>query len=87
MFYMHNFGWGWWLVMSIGMVAFWALVIYGIIWLVRGGQNVQQRDEPSPESPRQILKRRLAQGEISVEEYERVLETLDDQPSKHSMAA
>ena len=66
---MHNFGWGWWTVMSIGMVVLWALVIYGLVWLVRGSQNVQQRDARPPESPRQILKRRLAHGEISVEEY------------------
>jgi putative membrane protein len=86
MFYMHNFGWGWWLVMSIGMVAFWALVIYAIVRLAHGGENVQQRDDLR-ETPKQILKRRLAQGEISVEEYERRLETLDDHPTKHSMAA
>ncbi len=87
MFYMHNFGWGWWLVMSIGMVAFWALVIYGIVWLIRGGQNVQQRVEPSPESPRQILERRLAAGEISIEEYRRLLETLDEGPPHRAQAA
>jgi putative membrane protein len=62
MFYMHSFGWGWWLVMSIGMVAFWALVIYGIVWLIRG-------------------------GEISIEEYRRLLEALDDRSPTHSMAA
>jgi putative membrane protein len=87
MFYMHNFGWGWWLVMSVGMVAFWALVIYGIVWLIRGGQNVQQRDEPSAESPRQILNRRLAAGEISTEEYRRLVETLDEGPPQHAKAA
>ena len=84
---MHSFGWGWWLVMSIGMVAFWALVIYGIVWLIRGGANPKQRDERPPESPRQILKRRLAEGEISIEEYGRLLEALDDRSPTHSMAA
>lgn len=68
-FYMHNLGWGWSTVMSIGMVAFWALVIYAIVWLIRSGQNVQQRDERPPETPEEILKRRLARGEISPEEY------------------
>jgi putative membrane protein len=51
MFYMHGIGWGWWLLMSVGMVAFWALVIYGIIWLVRGGGLSEPRDA-SHESPR-----------------------------------
>ena len=58
MFYMHDLGWGWWMVMSIGMLAFWALVIYGIVWLIRSGQNVQQRDERPPDTPEEILKRR-----------------------------
>ena len=87
MFYMHDIGWGWWLVMSLGMVAFWALVIYGIVWMMRARQNPQQRDEPSPEPSREILKRRLANGEISIEEYRQLLEALDGQPPRHSMAA
>lgn len=86
MFYMHNFGWGWWLLMSIGMVAFWAVVIYGIVWLARGGQNPRQRDEQPPEDPKAILKRRLAQGEISLEEYRRLSDALSDESEHHSMA-
>ena len=85
MFYMHDIGWGWWFLMSIGMVAFWALVIYGIVWLVRG-QTPQRREEPPTDPPREILKRRLAAGEISIDEYERLRETLDEQRHK-SVAA
>jgi len=72
MFYMHaaGWGWGWWLVMSVGMIAFWALIIYGIVWLLRG-RPAEDRDQARPQPPEQILKRRLAQGEISVDEYER----------------
>jgi putative membrane protein len=90
MFYMHNFGWGWWMVMSIGMVAFWVLLIYGIFWLVRGGQDAQKRGAPppeTPETPEQILKRRLAQGEISIEEYRRLAEALEQEPPRHPVAA
>jgi putative membrane protein len=87
MFYMHSFGWGWWLLMSIGMVAFWALVIYGIVWLARSSQNLQQRDEPPSESPRETLKRRLARGEISIEEYRELLRTLDEESPHRSVAA
>ncbi len=89
MFYMHDIGWGWWLVMSIGMLAFWALVIYAVVWLIRGGQNVQQQDQapPKSETPEEILKRRLARGEISIEEYRRLLDALKDEASRRSMAA
>jgi putative membrane protein len=86
MFYMHELGWGWWMVMSVGMVAFWALVVYGIVWLLRSGQNTQQRAEPAPDKPADILKRRLARGEISIDEYERLHKTIEDEPSE-SVAA
>ena len=26
---------GWWILMAIGMVLFWGLVIFGVVWLVR----------------------------------------------------
>ncbi len=83
MFYMHGagWGWGWWLVMSIGMVAFWALIIYAIVWLIRGGRSANPEIRPSrPESPEEILQRRLARGEISIEDYERLLAALRRHP-------
>jgi putative membrane protein len=79
MFYMHDIGWGWWFVMSIGMVAFWAAVIYGLVWMLRGERKAE-RDELPSDSPEQILKRRLAQGEISIEQYERLRETIEPRP-------
>ncbi len=75
MFYMHSFGWGWWLLMSIGMVAFWGLVIWGIVALVRGGGSVRGQAAES-ERPLDILQRRLARGEISTEEYEELRDAL-----------
>ncbi len=77
MWYMHDVGWGWWLLMSVGMVAFWALVLYGVVWLVRG--EALGRSKPAtPESPDEVLRRRLAEGEITIEEYERVRAALQD---------
>jgi putative membrane protein len=66
----HDFGDGWWIVMMIGMVLFWVLVAVGIVWLVRnlqGGTGSLGRGEPTPLA---VLDRRLAEGAISVEEYE-----------------
>jgi putative membrane protein len=78
MFYMHGtgWGWGWWVLMSIGMIAFWALIIYGIVWLVRGGPTAPSGRTPEP--PEEILKRRLALGEISLDEYERLHAAIRD---------
>jgi putative membrane protein len=73
MFYMQNLGWGWWLVMSVGMVALWALVIFGVVALARGGFGARDREsraEAPSASAVDILDRRLASGELSVEEYE-----------------
>ena len=30
-----NLDGGWWMVTGIGMIVFWALVILGVVWLVR----------------------------------------------------
>ena len=66
---MHmDYGWG----MGFGwifMILFWALVILGVIYLVKllaGGSKVSK----SNESAIDILKKRYAKGEISKEEFE-----------------
>ncbi len=87
MFYMHDFGWGWWLLMTVGMIAFWGLVIYGIVWLVRGGQNPQRPEQPPEQSPKEILQRRLAEGEISIDEYNKLLAALEEHKPPQSRAA
>jgi len=58
--------WGWFL-MSVTMVAFWALVI-GVVWYAvthatRGDHS------PAPRSPEQILDERFARGEIDADDY------------------
>jgi putative membrane protein len=80
MFYMHDIGWGWWLLMSIGMVAFWALVIYGAVWLLRG-ERPQGREQERLEDPQEVLKRRLAAGEISIDEYQQLRDAIEERPS------
>ena len=57
-------GVGWWIVMMLGMVIFWGAIIALVVWLVRGGFPSRG------ETPHEVLRRRLADGSISVEEYE-----------------
>ena len=73
---MHmDYGWG----MGFGwifMVAFWALVILGVVYLVKlvaGGSKSGQ----SNESALDILKNRYAKGEISKEEFEKMKADLE----------
>ena len=34
---MHDVGAGWWIVMMLLMFAFWGALIWGVVWLARGG--------------------------------------------------
>jgi uncharacterized membrane protein len=60
MFYMHSVGWGWWLVMSIGMIAFLAVVIMRIV-LLRG--RLRTGTQPSGDSPRADAQASRRRGE------------------------
>ncbi len=62
-------GWGSWILMTVAMVAFWAVVVYGVVALFRpgrGGDAPVGRVEP----PERILDERFARGEIGVEDYQ-----------------
>jgi putative membrane protein len=63
-----HMGGGWWIVMMLWMLIFWAAVIAGIVWLVRGGASESWRT-PRRETPRDVLDRRFAEGAISEDEY------------------
>ncbi|MGH2984455.1 MAG: SHOCT domain-containing protein [Solirubrobacterales bacterium] len=73
-----NFDWdhmdfdnGWWIVMGIGMILFWGLVILGIVWVVREVSGPRRAAQPggAPDAL-ETLDRRLAEGDITVEEYD-----------------
>jgi putative membrane protein len=69
--YYAGFGWGGWVVMTLSMVAFWALVVYAVVALTRG-----DRQPDAPKDPLRILDERFARGEIDEEEYHRHRDTL-----------
>ena len=73
--------WGW-LLMTLGMLGFWALVavVVGVALLRRPGQPDQQ--PPPDQQPRpgaeEILAERLARGELDPDEYRQRLQTLQE---------
>lgn len=73
-------GWGFSL-MIIGMAIFWALVVAGIVALLRyAGNSNATTTGATPQhvpTPQQILADRYARGEIDDEEYTRRMKTLD----------
>jgi putative membrane protein len=66
--YHDGAGWGGWLLMTLAMVAFWALVAFAVVAVLRGS-----RDSTPPardhRDPLQILDERFARGEVDEAEY------------------
>ena len=59
-----------------GMWLWWIVAVIVLIFIVRGAWSGGVNRGPEPESPEDILKRRLANGEIDRDEYVRRLEDL-----------
>ena len=65
---MHgDYGAGWMIVMMIGMVIFWGAIVLAVVWLIRGG--AERATQTQEATPLEILDRRFAEGQMSVEEY------------------
>jgi putative membrane protein len=74
-------GWGY-ALMTVSMVLFWGLVIYGVVWLVRSAGRDDRADAgPSPED---LLAERFARGEIDEPEYRQRLGVLEQRYSSAS---
>ena len=70
-----GWSWGWGMLFGgLWMVLFWALIIGLVVWGVNrlSGDRSARGDEPLD-----ILKRRLARGEINPEEFERLKKALE----------
>ena len=65
MWWSGDWGWGAWVVMSLMMLAFWALVIWAFLSVARS--NGSHRRDSSDD----ILSDRFARGEIDEAEYRR----------------
>ncbi|WP_240619379.1 SHOCT domain-containing protein [Blastococcus sp. TF02-8] len=67
---------GWtYALMTLSMILFWGLIIYGVVWLLRysGRDDAPEARKPTPED---LLAERFARGEIDEPEYRQRLETL-----------
>jgi uncharacterized membrane protein len=67
------------LLMMIPMPLFWGAIIFGVVWLVRGstwGQSTRDDRAVRKESPVEILERRFAEGDMTLEDYQARREVL-----------
>ena len=70
MMWWHNgMGWGGWIVMTLTMVAFWSLVVFGVVAIFRGDRAERRLQAPDEHDPMHILDERFARGDIDVDEY------------------
>lgn len=68
--YQDGVGWGGWIVMTLVMVAFWALVVFAVVAIFRGtSSSSRPADRSTDRDPMQILEERFARGEIDAEEF------------------
>lgn len=80
-------GWGGWLLMSLVMVGFWALVVYGIVAIFRGDRRAGGLHDPaSTDDPIHILEARFARGEIDADDFtaRRQALTRSTGPARHT---
>lgn len=61
--YYNHMGWGWGVLMTLG----WVILLGLFVMLLLNATRERRGPEPSA---RELLDRRLAAGEISIEEYE-----------------
>jgi putative membrane protein len=80
-------GWGWlgWILMTVGMVAFWALVITAIVLVIRyvttsRGPAASPASIPGQVRAEDVLAQRFARGEIDENEYRQRLASLREHP-------
>ncbi|TQM36915.1 SHOCT domain-containing protein [Pseudonocardia cypriaca] len=63
-------------LMGIGMILFWALIILGLIAVIRYLQTTGDRPREERATPEELLAERFAGGEIDEQEYCQRLDTL-----------
>ena len=85
MWYHDDLSLGGWILMTIGMIAFWALVIGLVVYVVRSTDRSERHVQPL--TPEQILDERFASGEIDEADYLRRRNVLRSEASGHTSSA
>ena len=84
MYWGNHMGTGGWIFSILATVIFVALIVALIVWMVSPNSRSDGASAGRGESPRDILDRRLASGEIDVEQYAQLREALGDAPTTTS---
>jgi putative membrane protein len=80
---MGGWGWGMGLLGGLGMLLFWGLIIGLVVWLVVTLARLNQgatAHGAQPDSALEVLRHRLAAGEITPQEFDELQKKLARQP-------
>ena len=69
MWYHDDLSWGGWILMTLGMLGFWALLVWLVVYLVRPTNPDDSRSATTSRSPEETLGDRYARGEIDESEF------------------
>lgn len=70
--YNGGLGWGGWVLMTVLMLAFWTVVVFGGLALMRNFRREERQSRRRPDAGQgaeELLSRRFARGEIDEEDY------------------
>ena len=84
MYWGDHMGTGGWIFSILGTLIILGLVVGLIYWAVTASGQRGNTATATEETPREILDRRLASGEITVDQYAQLREALSDAPSTTS---
>jgi putative membrane protein len=78
MMFWYGGHWAFWQasLMWVGMIVFWALLIWAVYALITAATRKAPRDDGGGGDARRILDQRLARGEIDETEYRRLCDLL-----------
>ena len=84
MYWGNHMGTGDWIFSILGTLILIGLIVGLIVWIVSPNSRSQSSPYATGESAREILDRRLANGELNTQDYTQLREALNDAPAATS---
>jgi uncharacterized membrane protein len=84
MYWGNHMGTGDWIFSILGTLIILGLIVGLIVWIVSPNSRSDSGSDATGESAREILDRRLANGELTTKDYKQLREALNDAPATTS---
>jgi putative membrane protein len=84
MYWGNHMSTGSWIFSILGTLIILGLIVGLIVWIVSPNSRSDTSSDATGESAREILDRRLANGELTAQDYKQLREALNDAPAATS---